>query len=229
MRGLSTSSTSHGFPRFLKLPREIRQHIWKYAIAHPRLIQVQVTKRAYGGVHCIRFSYKGNEPPALLAVCTESRELAYPIYSNLKPRYIHRERDILGFVGWEELGIYALYELHLRPVDIARFIYNTCEAEAQGASWSQEKQKNKREWKQWEKPGDFVPTRKGDMRILITRAFGRVFKSIHGYQIRTHPNYSVILREERRRILIKSNAESEKRNSASGGGSMSRILQIRER
>jgi hypothetical protein len=179
MPALSTSTTSHEFPRFLEFPFEIREYIWEYAIAQPRVIQVQVSESEHCRAGHSWFSYKDNNPPALLSVCTESRKVAHAIYSNLNPTYFRPERDILRFMGWEALGMHALYVLCMRPHEIGPFIHTTYSKEAQGACWLFEEQEEIR------------PTKKADERISFTHVFRQrgPFSSDKGHTLTVHPMY----------------------------------------
>jgi hypothetical protein len=153
------------------------------------VIRVQVSEREHCGAGHIGFSYKDNNLPALLSVCTESRTVAYAIYLNLKATYFCPERDTLRFVGIEALFRHAVYVLHIRPHDISPFIHTIYSKEAQGAWWSSEEE-------------EVRPTKEDGECISFTHVFRQrgTLRCDKGYKLTVYPKFIAKLYKERWRM-----------------------------
>jgi hypothetical protein len=94
-------------PKFSKLPLELREKIWKYAVAEPRVVAVYVWKckenERLSPDKTVRLKTKSVIPP-MLHTCQESRRIALQSYKPVfheflreYPVYFNFDQDILYF------------------------------------------------------------------------------------------------------------------------------------
>ncbi|SPQ18566.1 780d9dfd-6215-450b-a557-ded44a84f02c [Thermothielavioides terrestris] len=102
-RGCCPSQTSERFTKFQRLPPEIRNMIWEYALPEARVYEVldaPNSKRKTPAQEGLMFANVHPEPPpALAAVCRESRSLVLHHYKPLTlgktTKFVDMARDIL--------------------------------------------------------------------------------------------------------------------------------------
>lgn len=90
------------FPQFTQLPPELRNLIWEYTLPEPRVFDIYPasTSQKTPAQQGLRFNNRLAEPPpAISAVCSESRSVILHHYSpltlNSTTKYVDLSRDIL--------------------------------------------------------------------------------------------------------------------------------------
>ncbi len=75
-------SAGRAFPKFSRLPKELRLRVWEMAAEQPRVVVIHSAKREEGDETPPGF-ISSSPPPAVLHVCAESRGMALTRYSVL--------------------------------------------------------------------------------------------------------------------------------------------------
>ncbi|PMD14651.1 hypothetical protein NA56DRAFT_369102 [Hyaloscypha hepaticicola] len=92
----STTKTLTKFTCFDKLPFELREMVWKFALPGPRTITVSKTDKS---VPQVKTNAKGILPTPLMHTCHESRQLALQRYKPAFSVFLEGNKDI--YFDWE--------------------------------------------------------------------------------------------------------------------------------